>query len=67
MISLYGETLTAKQAAQEIIREALVGVVVWEFDTSVRQEIADNTTKKEKQAVQDQLHKLTDQMIHDLR
>ena len=62
MINLYGRKLTPKQAATALIEEALSTLHYWEVDTSVGQDFDHCITDRERQAIEDQLDKITNRM-----
>lgn len=66
MIDLYGRKLTPKQAANALIEEALDVLVYWEGDTSVGQDIEQRITARERQAIYEQIDKITARMCRYL-
>lgn len=62
MIKLYGRKLTPKQAATALIKESLHVLNHWDVDTSVGQDFDHCITDRERQAIEDQLDKITNRM-----
>ena len=63
MIKIYGKKYTPKRAAQLIIEDALSnGLGTWEFDTDPGQELDLVMTARERELIQDQIHKIYDRL-----
>lgn len=62
MIELYGRKLTPKQAASALIQEALDVLKYWDDDTTVGQGFAESITERERQAIDEQIEKITARM-----
>ena len=62
MIKLYGRKLTPKQAATAVIKEALGVLNYWDDDTSVGQDLEHSITARERQAIDEQIEKITARM-----
>ena len=69
MIKFNGEKLTPKRAAQLIIEDALDnGLTSWEIDSGLGlgQELDGIMTERERQLIDDQIHKVCDRLYRYL-
>tara|TARA_R100001594_G_scaffold120851_1_gene156557 strand:- start:2905 stop:3111 length:207 start_codon:yes stop_codon:yes gene_type:complete len=62
-----GKKLTPKRAAQLIIEEALDnGLTSWESDSGLGEELDGVMTERERQLIDDQIHKICDRLYRYL-